>query len=861
MNTIPVKRLLCLLLALILCVGAMPPAASAQETAVSLPESIDDFHMKAAIECHIIDFYSADPKWVLQVFPTEYNYPISGIKLVFEYDRDLAGFNAIDSTPRNRYDHAEADSNRDSQICIGTVTGSSDTPISFLQQSLADLYFLRSPFTLEEKAFDFRITELTVYVPLADGTVAEYTPDYPASFHVPLMDYDGSYIHLGPEQTAASADWVDWGGVTPGYPSLWYLQQDGTLTITGYSDIPMFTDSTPAPWQQYRDQIKKVVIRDGMRNIGDYAFSGYPKLEEVVFPSQYSCIGADRFYIGDSAFEGCTSLRKVSALPVPDNATLFLGSRTFAGTALETFHIPKDVDVAYDTFADSYSMTCFTVDPNINYSVDPYGALIHYRNGSDCLIYGFPKGMQGEYRVPYDLEELAPEAFANCQGLTKIYLTFINHIESGTFRNCSATEIYFPRQSPNTIAADAFENVTATVYYDPDSPGWTEEIMQQYGGNLTWVPHTHEYTVEGKEPTCTENGAATYSCHLCGYYYEIANIGSVLGHDLGEAVLTKAPTCVEDGIETRYCSRCDYSEDAFVLPTGHSWADTDQEGIHSCTVCGHTEGKYRLRMPSNTPDYAQTAWVDGVEYPIQQEIYRYIAIPHPNGTSLSVFKYHNAESEDVHTQYPSVMHTWLIEWTEDFGQYYAADVFNMFHYSTLRYAGCSIRIKGVKGIRMISGVHEQTRKLLTRQGYQVGSRVLKLVEYGTLLAWASDLEGGNPLTLGQPYVKSNYAYKKDVADPIYKRDAQNIYYTNVLVGFTNEQCKDDLAMRPYMIIEDQNGRQTTIYGGIIYRSIGYIAYQNRAAFQPGTAAYEYVWDIIHYVYGDQYDAEYKGKTS
>ena len=43
--------------------------------------------------------------------------------------------------------------------------------------------------------------------------------------------------------------------------------------------------------------------------------------------------------------------------------------------------------------------------------------------------------------------------------------------------------------------------------------------------------------------------------------------------------------------------------------------------------------------------------------------------------------------------------------------------------------------------------------------------------------------------------------------------------------------------------------------------IGYIAYQNRAAFQPGTAAYEYVWDIIRYVYGDQYDAEYKGKTS
>ena len=58
--------------------------------------------------------------------------------------------------------------------------------------------------------------------------------------------------------------------------------------------------------------------------------------------------------------------------------------------------------------------------------------------------------------------------------------------------------------------------------------------------------------------------------------------------------------------------------------------------------------------------------------------------------------------------------------------------------------------------------------------------------------------------------------------------------------------------------------RSTVIGNAIdrlYRSIGYIAYQNRAAFQPGTAAYEYVWDIIRYVYGDQYDAEYKGKTS
>ena len=52
--------------------------------------------------------------------------------------------------------------------------------------------------------------------------------------------------------------------------------------------------------------------------------------------------------------------------------------------------------------------------------------------------------------------------------------------------------------------------------------------------------------------------------------------------------------------------------------------------------------------------------------------------------------------------------------------------------------------------------------------------------------------------------------------------------------------------------------QITLYGGTIYRSIGYIAYQNRTVFKPKTASYNYVWEIIHHVYGDKYDADYKG---
>ena len=165
----------------------------------------------------------------------------------------------------------------------------------------------------------------------------------------------------------------------------------------------------------------------------------------------------------------------------------------------------------------------------------------------------------------------------------------------------------------------------------------------------------------------------------------------------------------------------------------------------------------------------------------------------------------------------------------------------------------AIFLEKTRGSPLVTSEQSKKNALVT-----AGLADYKLLEYGTALCWASDLNGGTALTLDQSYVKSNYAYKRDVADPVFKYAGNLMQYTNVLVGFTLDQCKDDIAMRPYMILEGPNGEQVTIYGGIVYRSIGYIAYQNRNAFTPGSDAYKFVWNIIHHVYGNQYDADYKG---
>ena len=245
-------------------------------------------------------------------------------------------------------------------------------------------------------------------------------------------------------------------------------------------------------------------------------------------------------------------------------------------------------------------------------------------------------------------------------------------------------------------------------------------------------------------------------------------------------------------------------------------------------------------------DNSATIYIDGIEYQLESD--DSIIINDANAHTMVTYSYNNPKATDVHTQYPTGMKVWKLK--QENGVYtatYVPELDNL-----LQYSGSSIRITGNKGIRMITSINQDTRNKLT--GNSLAG--FKLLEYGTLLAQTSKL-GNDPLVLGGANVKSNYAYKKDVADPVFKYADGLIQYTNVLIGFTDEQCKEDIAMRPYMKLLDENGEEFVIYGGIVYRSIGYIAYQNRNAFQPRSAAYEYVWSIIHNVYGNQYDSEYK----
>jgi len=415
-------------------------------------------------------------------------------------------------------------------------------------------------------------------------------------------------------------------------------------------------------------------------------------------------------------------------------------------------------------------------------------------------------------QIANSVEFLEHSCFIHCAELKEITLPSCLKKLDGAFYGCVALEkMYFQGDAPEFDEL-AFRDLSFTAYYPGNNETWTEDVLQDYGGEITWIPdnHSHQYGQKVIKATCTEEGYTIFTCTTCGHEY----VGN------------------------------------YMNPTGHKWENIT-DSVKICAYCSAVEGGYRVALTETELNGASSVWIDGVEYPVHRDnsgcaVY----VLDPNARTMVTYLYNDPNAADIHTQYPTQMYVHMLSYTDGGYQVTYLKEFD----NLLQYSGSSIRIVGKKGIRMITSLDRETKKALTGKGLNGYT----LEEYGTALAWKKDLEGGKPLILGQPYTKSNYAYKKGKADPVYKTTGKLVQYTNVLVGFTDDQCIDDIAMRPYIILKAPSGEKITIYGGIVYRSIGYIAYQNRSAFAPESNAYNYVWGIIHHVYGKKYDADYKG---
>ena len=354
-----------------------------------------------------------------------------------------------------------------------------------------------------------------------------------------------------------------------------------------------------------------------------------------------------------------------------------------------------------------------------------------------------------------------------------------------------------------------------------------------------------DWVVSYKAP-CTEKGRERRYCSVCGTYEEREYGPS--GHNWGDwRVFTgDEPTCTEEGVETRWCDVCDEEETRPIPATGHNYVNG------YCTECGERDPNYasgyHVQFTAEELHGGNEVFIDGVRYTADAE--GCVVLDSPDCKLATVYTY-NIVDIDAHNVYPTHMYVYSLRLLN---RTYVVNALPGLT-DVMQYAGSSIRLandeKGM-GIRMITSIPKNTRAALMAGGVEGYT----LVSYGTVVGFDDTLLG-EAARLGLSGTNSGKAYEIGSINAVYNDNGAVVQYTNVLVNFTDAHCSRDLSMRPFMVLQDANGNRVTLYGGILHRSIGFIAYQNRNSFTPGTQEYEAIWHIIHVVYGTTFDVDYR----
>ena len=285
--------------------------------------------------------------------------------------------------------------------------------------------------------------------------------------------------------------------------AFWKLE-NGVLTIVGEGPMWDFDSSNYPGYYESRESITSVVIESGVTRIGSMAFLYCGNITGITIPSGV-------ISIGNNAFAWCKSLTDVT---IPSGVTSIEYYAFYGCTSLTGIEIPASVTtIGTVPFMRSSSLTAINVDP-ANPAYQSKEGVLFSKDGTTLLEY--PGGKAGAYTVPDGVTSINNEAFKYCAQLTSVTIPEgVTDICARSFDNCSAlesvtigkdvtnilaaafahcsslTEITFTGSAP-TIANNAFSGVTATAYYPAGDETWTEDVMQDYSGHITWVSYEPE---------------------------------------------------------------------------------------------------------------------------------------------------------------------------------------------------------------------------------------------------------------------------------------------------------------------------------------------------------------------------------
>ena len=422
-----------------------------------------------------------------------------------------------------------------------------------------------------------------------------------------------------------------------------------TLTITGTGAMPDFDfpKGNLAPWWNYealgmnaiseidfdiKGNLKRVIIGDGVTNVGDYALFCLPAATQVTLPESVTRIG--RY--------GIAMCSKLTGMSIPKGVTE-IGDFGLAGNGLTAVTLPDGLQSlgrgAFDTCASLTNTTlpaaitavpgkCFadcTKLLNVKYAgtVTAIGDLAF--ESCKSLVTA---------PIPETVTEIGASAFTGCTALTDVTLPAgvaaipdgcfqgcialkdmklpgtVTSVGHNTFTGCTALKDVRCYGAPPTVepagaAEHSFEPAIVTIHYNPDPVyGWTLEAdgtwqgykVSSKGACLHTGYGTHENTVPA---TCGEAGRTETICDNCGDVVSTKEIPATGAHTWDNGKVTTEPTETTPGVRTFTCAVCGQTRTETIPATGvHDYQFTknvaptctaDGYDLYTCSGCGATE--------------------------------------------------------------------------------------------------------------------------------------------------------------------------------------------------------------------------------------------------------------------------------
>ncbi len=434
-----------------------------------------------------------------------------------------------------------------------------------------------------------------------------------------------------------------------------------TLTISGTGAMPDFDfpNGNLAPWWNYEalgmltsfgnfkleGELKKVVIKDGVTNVSDYALFFLPAATQVTLPESVTSIG--RY--------GIAMCSKLTGMSIPKGVT-GIGDFGLAGNGLTAVTLPDGLQSlgrgAFDSCASLTNTTlpaAITAVPGKCFADCTKLLNVKYAGTVTAigdLAFESCKALTAA-PIPETVTEIGASAFTGCTALTDVTIPAgVSTIPEDCFRGCTAlTDINLPGTvtsvghnaftgctalkdvrcygaapavEPGNSEAHSFEPATVTIHYNP-AMNWTLDADGKWQGYTVSdkgaCTHTDYGTTERTVPaTCGEAGRVDTICSNCGEVVSTRELPPTGAHVWGNGVVTTAPTETTPGVRTRTCTVCSQTRTEAIPATGtHDYrftknvAPTCTDGgydLYTCSGCGATERR-------NLTDAAGHKWDGG----------------------------------------------------------------------------------------------------------------------------------------------------------------------------------------------------------------------------------------------------------